>query len=79
MARKPEHELAEFFPKITHAVLERDGAEENTPPYTVYDEGPVASFVSESPRLVATYRLVKVQLLVKKTRVVAIKQRRRKK
>lgn len=72
------HKRAEVFKKITRAVLE--GADtENEPLYASYDEGPLAHMVSESPRLVATYRLVKVELLVKKQRIVAIKQRRRKK
>lgn len=78
MARKPEHELAALFPKITHAVLE-GGSSDDDQFFTSYDESPVSSMVSECPRLVATYRLVKVQLLVKKQHIVAIKQRRRKK
>ncbi len=73
------HKHAEIFPKITHAVLEHNGSADEEGFYASYDESPVANMVSESPRLVATYRLVSVKLLVKRHRIVAIKQRRSKK
>lgn len=73
------HKHAEVFKKVTRAVLERNGTTDEEGFYASYDEGPLASMVSESPRLVATYRLVSVKLLVKRPRIVAIKQRRRKK
>ncbi len=72
------HKHAEIFKKITHAVLENDGPPElDDGLYASYYEGPISSMVSESPRLVATYKLVKVQLLVKKQRVEVVKQRKR--
>lgn len=74
------HKHAEIFPKITHAVLEGANTE-GEPLYSSYDEGPLSSIANASPRLVATYRLVSVRLLVKRARVEVVKlpKRRRKK
>lgn len=77
--RKP-NEFAARFPKTTHAVLEFDNEGDPLKAdsyYASYDDGPVSCLVSESARLVATYKLVRVQLLVKRSRVEVFKQRKR--
>jgi hypothetical protein len=69
-------DLKQKFPKTVRAWL-TDGGDGEI--YVEYDDGPRGSGVSESPRLVATYRLVRVETLVKRTRVEVVKTRRRKK
>lgn len=68
-------DLKQKFPPVVRALLEYD---ESIGYYPSYDDGPRGSGVSESPRLVATYKLVKIETLVKRTRLEVVKPRRRK-
>jgi hypothetical protein len=63
-------DLAKLFPAKMKAVLE----DSDDPPYVSFEDAPI---ISESPRLVATYRLVSVRLLKKVQKIVAVKQRKR--
>lgn len=71
-----KHKYAHCFKRITHAVLESDS--EGGEPIAIYDEGSLRSFVSEAPRLVATYKLVSVRLLQKRSVIKVIKSRSKK-
>lgn len=73
---KNDEELKKLFPQTVRGMLEGGGPNDD-PPYVSYDDGPRGSQVSESPRLVATYKLVKIELQRKVMRLEVIRKRKR--